>query len=111
MDRVRFATRRPRGRLASGSGRWRIAVAALASLLHAGGRAASGFEYRWFSDESTYLSELAGPVFTNDFGTTPPPGSIPNPLQAAGAAGSYAEYECSKVLYILTLYKANVLGH
>jgi autotransporter-associated beta strand protein len=78
-----FANRRP----GSGSGRWRIAVAALASLLHAGGRAASGFEYRWFSDESTYLSELAGPVFTNDFGTTPPPGSIPNPLQAAGAAG------------------------
>jgi autotransporter-associated beta strand protein len=99
MDRVRFETRRPRGRLASGSGRWRIAVAALASLLHAGGRAASGFEYRWFSDESTYLSELAGPVFTNDFGTTPPPGSIPNPLQAAGAAGLSYEVTAEGGLY------------
>ncbi len=51
-----------------------------------GGPVACGADYRWFTDETAYLAELTGAVFRNDFGGTPSPGSIPNPLSARGVA-------------------------
>jgi autotransporter-associated beta strand protein len=74
-------------------------VTAVACLLAAGKHEASGFEYRWFSDESTYLAELEGPVFNNDFGSTPPPGAIPDPLRATGGGGLSYEVMANGGLY------------
>lgn len=78
---------------------WPTLAALMVSLMVAAELSARGVEYRWFTDEAAYLAELTGPVFTNEFGSTPAPGAIPNPLSAVGNAGMSYEITAGGGLY------------